>query len=254
MSEATVANAFGAGPRDAEPMQEANMRMFLVGLVCGAMLCAIGFAWLDRARPGSIAAEVVGQNMEQYGDPASTQERKGPQVSHAAALTQSGSEPSLIRSTERSEPASADASRCIITDANVDEILQMASKHHSDREMRSLQSEPRDPMWSAAMEQQVSEAIARHALGDRFHLSQVECKTLFCDVKAEVSLTDAQEGVEAFRKVTAEVAQSLDMQIGGSGSGHRPPDGLLIDAHARFRRFKPGDECPPGLKKDCWNR
>lgn len=227
------------------------MRTFLVGVVCGAILCAIAFTWMGRAPSGSVAAKVVTPNIEQRRDCASTEERNSPQVSDATVVAHPDSQPSLASSPGRDEPVSTGSTQCVITDANVDEILRMASTHHSDRQMRSLQSEPKDPLWSAPMEQQVREAVARHALGDRFRLLQVECKTLFCDVKAEA---DAQEGVEAFRKVTAEVAQALDMQVGQSGSGSRPPDGLVLDAHARFRRFKPGDECPPGLMKDCWNR
>jgi hypothetical protein len=239
------------------------MRMFLVGLVCGALLCAIAVAWLERAQPSSVAAaEVAAQSTEQHRDAACSDPvslspridgRQTRQVSDAT-LADADSRPSPTASAGRGDPAAPDASQCTITDANVDEIFRMASKHQSDREMRSLQSEPRDPVWSAAMEQQVREAVARHALGDRFRLSQVECKTLFCDVKVELPLSDAQEGVEAFRKVTAEVAEDLDMPIGSSGSGHRPPDGLVVDAYVRFRRFKPGDECPPGLQRDCWNR
>jgi hypothetical protein len=147
----------------------------------------------------------------------------------------------------------AEGQHIFVNDDNLDNVLWKVMRRK--REIEAIKDqEPKDPLWAAATEQQLREFIARHPLGNRCTVAVVDCRTLFCDVKVECPTgQDKDDGVPAFQKVMQELMVSLDLRQGAFASGSSASAGMN-DARMRLRRYKPGDTCPPGFQKDCWNR
>jgi hypothetical protein len=210
------------------------MRTFLAGAACGALLCAAVF-WLRNEQFSEEAVRAV-------------------TPSECSGISSDSEEDNSASAQVVADDVAGDHDECVVlNDSNLDRIMSMISRHRLEQQGGSLESEPKDPLWSAAMEQQIRSAVGTHRLASQFTIASVDCRTVYCMIKAEVPPGDrAPLAVEAFGNVVRDVASDFGLHAGGAGSGSFLPSGM-IDAHALLRRFKIGDECPAGFK-ECWNR
>lgn len=219
------------------------MRAFIAGLMCGALVYAAGSAWIARgssdpsASLRSVAAHHARSDV------------------HPFVADEASSQPRAIATVSADGSSRSQAGECIeVDDSNLERVAMTLLERSAQLKYADLKAEPKDPLWSAVMEQSLRQGIAAHPLGRRFTLTSVDCRTLYCELKAEYPMSAAEaHGGDAFRNVVDEVAEGLDLWIGESGSGSMEAPGFL-EAHAILRRFKPGDTCPPGFQEDCWNR
>jgi hypothetical protein len=139
-----------------------------------------------------------------------------------------------------------------VDDSNLDRVISELSQRRSRAEQASLEAEPRDPLWADSTEQQLRQLIARHPNGHRFAVKTLYCRTLYCEIAVEGFESDESDDPQiVFNSVIKEVQEQLGLGVGLSGSAGGE---TAIEMHARLRRFKIGDQCPPGLRQDCWNR
>lgn len=208
------------------------MRQFVAGAVIGSAVTLIGaLVWThNTAIPTARSASPIA-------DCASTDVVEVP----AASSLLSG------HGETRSQECIA------ITESNMDAVAAMLESRIRERHERSLRDEPKDPLWAPGVEQQIRMLLAQDPLSAKFNLASVDCRTVYCEIKAEVPPgPEAVDGIGAFHKVTEAMRSSVGLHQGGSGSGGQLPNGM-IDAHATFRRYSIEDTCPPAYP-NCWNR
>jgi len=77
------------------------------------------------------------------------------------------------------------------SDATVEQMRQQAEQFARPRTRTySLHAEPppeeaRDVQWSEPMEQRLEQYFSSHRLADRFQMVRIDCRTTYCDLKAE---------------------------------------------------------------------
>ena len=215
------------------------MKMFLAGLLSGAALFAAGNALLN----GNDSAAVFDLD----GTQAPAADR------NTIVSAENHTPPTSPRTLGANEQRPSED--CIsIDDSNLEKAIFTLSDRLRAREQANYESEPRDPLWSDAMEQQLREAFARHQRSKAFVLTKVDCRTLYCEVNAEGparAATGGEGASDAFAAAILDIAKEFGLRRGAGGS---QSDGGVAKSREVLRRFKPGDECPPGFQRDCWNR
>ena len=212
------------------------MTKFLAGLLAGAA-CYAGVDGFITDRESSDPTQTVASHPSIEASPAAV--GRVDRTIHrddAVQLTAAG----------KSAP-------CISLDgADCDEALERLLEARSKHERSILEAEPKDPLWSASMEQQLREFITRHPAAGRYLITRLDCRTLYCEIDAQTQTYPGDANVDAFAKILDEVEQQLGLRRGASGGSS---DGTLRQITARLRRFRPGMPCPPGYTElECWNR
>ncbi|MFL6548907.1 MAG: hypothetical protein ACJ8OJ_09430, partial [Povalibacter sp.] len=94
--------------------------------------------------------------------------------------------------------------------------------------------EGQDPAWSYSMQKKLERFFAEHAVADQFNVTSVDCRTTYCEIKAEGK--PDEESLRAFDQVAADMIQlGWGLIVGGGGSGPNR-DGTLYEMHQVFRR------------------
>src|SRR3954465_9534692 len=65
--------------------------------------------------------------------------------------------------------------------------------------------EAQDPAWSYDMQKKLERFFADHALADQFNVISVDCRTTYCEIKAEGKAED--ESTRAFSQAALEITQ-----------------------------------------------
>jgi hypothetical protein len=219
------------------------MKGFFIGLLSGAALYWAGNSVLTRdsspqAKVVAVAA-VAPQNSDTV-TPAAAHESTVAPADQAVA----------------NSPPAGTARNCIsVDDENIDRVVHELEIREQKIQQAKLAAEPRDPMWAASTEQQVLAFIAQDSRSRLFVIKTLDCHTLYCEIAAEgpvpTRLDDSDDPRAALSGVLDEVEKQLGLRRGAYGSGQNLG---TVEINARLRRFKPGDQCPPGFQRDCWNR
>lgn len=94
--------------------------------------------------------------------------------------------------------------------------------------------EARDPSWSLPMQQKLEAFFSQHELSGRFHLVSVDCRTTYCELKAEGNHEEKTH--EAFSQVAYEFSQKGWGLRRASGGGAPSPDASVYAMHERLER------------------
>ena len=94
--------------------------------------------------------------------------------------------------------------------------------------------EAQDPAWSHSMQIKLEQFFANHSLADRFDVVSVDCRTTYCDIKAEGKL-DAKP-YDAFAQAVYDVSQS-GLGLIRRGGGSAPNRELtMYEMHEKLQR------------------
>jgi hypothetical protein len=242
------------------------MKMFILGVLVGAALYGVGDALLSRET--STQAEIAPLSRDvspqaKIAPPVTEQLPKPPASDGAVASAVRPVPARLDPAADNPRPTGAsrdsisvDEKNIRVDDKDLDRVMMELMRRKSKAEQASLDAEPRDPLWSDSMEQQLRLFIERQPNINRVSIKAVDCRTVYCEITAEALVpatgSGSNDAQASFFNAIDEAIKQLGLNRGmssTSGGGGTP-----VVFAARFRRFKPGDQCPPGFRQDCWNR
>lgn len=88
-----------------------------------------------------------------------------------------------------------------------------------------IAEEASDPTWSRSMQQKLEEFFSHHELSSRYRLVSVDCRTTYCELKAEGNYEE--KPYEAFAQVAYEFSQKRwGLRRGGGGAGPSPAESV----------------------------
>lgn len=113
-----------------------------------------------------------------------------------------------------------------------DVCTELADRRRA-REQAALDAEPKDPAWAYPMEQKLREFTAGRFQAQQIEVTAIDCKTNFCEIKAE-SL--APEMSEQFNKVMSAATEQPWNDFTGIASSHDADSGKQVLHYARLSR------------------
>lgn len=108
------------------------------------------------------------------------------------------------------------------------DAMQKRKSARFDREQLARNKETKDPNWAYSMEQKVREYTSRTLRQDLLPVVEIDCRTTFCDVKAEGSGLEASEQFQ--EALAALPQQSWNDFVGGPVSVGGESDRVTITA------------------------
>lgn len=171
------------------------MRQFLLGLVCGAGIAAIGFYSIGPdSRPAKAEVKTEAPVRAARPEPSQIMTAKAPEVSSGAA-----SSAMVVSGTQSNAPSSATAnaqSEGQAKHAEIPRLPQLSAEHAEllkpeptefqlmtpSQAHMLLSTEPKDTAWSWEMERLIGAYLAANNGAGEFEFPSIECRRTLCEI------------------------------------------------------------------------
>jgi hypothetical protein len=202
------------------------MKLFLFGIVVGALACFGVIRFVDRQVPPDAAPErPISAAAPERPIAAVAPERPiaaaGPAPASAADTGAVKSAAVGLPSVEP-PPAVANApSNWIenLTEREASELCTYANRLQQAREQAVKDAEPKDAGWAYSMEQLMRQHIEMHVPADQYTKVKIECRTTFCELRMEGKKADSRELADTIlQQIQFQDWSDIVQQEAGTGS------------------------------------
>jgi hypothetical protein len=177
--------------------------------------CIVGIA-------ASVLASLAYRNLKDHRAPVTQ-----PTENHASDSVPKD----FSRDGERFSKSETDSASCEPEKTTtIEECIALFNRDAGSKE-QALASEPRDPAWSPASEQQLQQFISTQRTSQKFQVESIDCRTTFCEIKATGG--PGNESIEAFQNVMEEARRQLGFRPGASDSSD---DGTRVVIRQRLNK------------------
>lgn len=213
------------------------MKGFVAGVIVGAVLYAAGDA-LHKSRQPPVPAEEPSKTSPS----SSAADEPVPAPVVPGAASHSSFTTSRIAPVAEAAMLSTASQRVhgvgVEQEEKTLEVQYVALlQRRLAREQAERDAEAKDTSWAYSTEQQLQSLAGQHPLARTFEITSVDCRTTFCELKAEAPVVqgsrESDQPQAAFQKAMEDARLQLNLVPGDSGASS---DGTRVVMYQRFGR------------------
>ena len=202
------------------------MKQFLLGLIVGAAVYALGAAAYRHDDSPDMSERTVADDEARTPIGPMPAAPAGPDAPPEKSVSVGNS----VFPSKPASPGKSAANGCPkAREPTTTECFAMFAREQKQEDERR-NAEPKDPTWSYATEQQLRQFISMQPAAERFQVTSADCRTTFCEVRA---IGADLEAIETFQKVMGDFRE----QYGYPGSaGGSESDGTRVTMFSRLMK------------------